>query len=110
MEERLIAGGGVTDMYKKYGRKIFRAAIAADPDSVIASEAASCGSAARSSASGAADASCSTSEALACSVGCKGRSGKHSPDRHIQSCLVHPNTLPVSCAACHALDVLHALD
>ncbi|KAJ2780982.1 hypothetical protein H4R18_003132 [Coemansia javaensis] len=35
MEERLILGGGVTEMYKKYGNLLFRAAIAADPDSVL---------------------------------------------------------------------------
>ncbi|KAI8319528.1 aconitase iron-sulfur domain-containing protein [Martensiomyces pterosporus] len=35
MEERLILGGGVTEMYKKYGNLLFRAAIAADPESVL---------------------------------------------------------------------------
>ncbi|KAJ1674621.1 hypothetical protein EV182_002904, partial [Spiromyces aspiralis] len=40
MEERLIAGGGVTKMYHKYGKALFRAAISANPDEV----AASCGS------------------------------------------------------------------
>ncbi|KAJ2632554.1 hypothetical protein H4R22_001158 [Coemansia sp. RSA 1290] len=35
MEERLILGGGVTEMYKKYGNLLFRAAIAADPDAVL---------------------------------------------------------------------------
>lgn len=37
MEERLILGGGVTEMYKKYGNLVFRAAIAADPESVLKS-------------------------------------------------------------------------
>ncbi|KAJ1762924.1 hypothetical protein LPJ62_000005 [Coemansia sp. RSA 2167] len=42
MEERLILGGGVTEMYKKYGNLLFRAAIAADPESVL-KNAGSCG-------------------------------------------------------------------
>ncbi|KAJ2620222.1 hypothetical protein GGI26_005179 [Coemansia sp. RSA 1358] len=43
MEERLILGGGVTEMYKKYGNLLFRAAIAADPESVLTTAAGSCG-------------------------------------------------------------------
>ncbi|KAJ2366637.1 hypothetical protein H4S02_010435, partial [Coemansia sp. RSA 2611] len=43
MEERLILGGGVTEMYKKYGNLLFRAAIAADPDAVLKSAGGSCG-------------------------------------------------------------------
>ncbi|PVU93803.1 hypothetical protein BB561_003038 [Smittium simulii] len=35
MEERLISGGGVTEMYKKYGKKIFRAAISENPDTFL---------------------------------------------------------------------------
>ncbi|OLY85333.1 putative aconitate hydratase [Smittium mucronatum] len=35
MEERLIKGGGVTEMYKKYGKKLFRAAISSNPDAYI---------------------------------------------------------------------------
>ncbi|OMJ30425.1 putative aconitate hydratase [Smittium culicis] len=37
IEERLIKGGGVTEMYKKYGKKLFRAAISANPDAFIKS-------------------------------------------------------------------------
>ncbi|KAJ2610927.1 hypothetical protein H4S08_003401 [Coemansia sp. RSA 1365] len=43
MEERLILGGGVTEMYKKYGNLLFRAAIAADPDAVLKNAGGSCG-------------------------------------------------------------------
>ncbi|KAJ2159779.1 hypothetical protein GGF46_002774 [Coemansia sp. RSA 552] len=43
MEERLILGGGVTEMYQKYGNLLFRAAIAADPDAVLKSAGGSCG-------------------------------------------------------------------
>ncbi|KAJ2368878.1 hypothetical protein H4S02_010022, partial [Coemansia sp. RSA 2611] len=43
MEERLILGGGVTEMYKKYGNLLFRAAIAADPESVLKKAGGSCG-------------------------------------------------------------------
>ncbi|KAJ2722242.1 hypothetical protein GGI07_003449 [Coemansia sp. Benny D115] len=43
MEERLILGGGVTEMYKKYGNLLFRAAIAADPESVLKNAGGSCG-------------------------------------------------------------------
>ncbi|PVU91561.1 hypothetical protein BB559_004069 [Furculomyces boomerangus] len=35
MEERLINGGGVTEMYKKYGNQLFRAAISANPDAFL---------------------------------------------------------------------------
>src|SRR2546430_262225 len=30
MEEKLIAAGGVTDMYQKYGAKLFRAAVSSE--------------------------------------------------------------------------------
>ncbi|KAJ2754276.1 hypothetical protein IWQ56_006521, partial [Coemansia nantahalensis] len=43
MEERLILGGGVTEMYQKYGNLLFRAAIAADPESVLKTAGGSCG-------------------------------------------------------------------
>ncbi|KAJ1884214.1 hypothetical protein LPJ66_010719 [Kickxella alabastrina] len=43
MEERLILGGGVTEMYKKYGNLLFRAAIAADPEAVLKNAGGSCG-------------------------------------------------------------------
>ncbi|KAJ1934316.1 hypothetical protein FBU59_005738, partial [Linderina macrospora] len=43
MEERLILGGGVTEMYKKYGNLLFRAAIAADPESVLKNAGGACG-------------------------------------------------------------------
>ncbi|KAJ1914018.1 hypothetical protein H4219_004964 [Mycoemilia scoparia] len=43
MEERLISGGGVTKMYEKYGKSVFRAAIAENPDAFVSG---GCGSAA----------------------------------------------------------------
>ncbi|OMH78463.1 putative aconitate hydratase [Zancudomyces culisetae] len=38
MEERLISGGGVTEMYKLYGKSIFRAAISSDPKKFLKSD------------------------------------------------------------------------
>ncbi|KAJ2704390.1 hypothetical protein FB645_003313 [Coemansia sp. IMI 203386] len=43
MEERLILGGGVIEMYSKYSNMLFRAAIAADPESVLKSAGGACG-------------------------------------------------------------------
>ncbi|KAJ1813022.1 hypothetical protein LPJ75_003366, partial [Coemansia sp. RSA 2598] len=43
MEERLILGGGVIEMYSKYSNMLFRAAIAADPESVLKKAGGACG-------------------------------------------------------------------